>query len=202
MKKLLLGFAGEMASGKGTAAELVKLWHPETPSFRFSDSLREFWVLWREHLATCHRLALPEEASTTDLQQLSTLVRQLFGENVLERAIVARAECSSAQSPIVVIEGIRRLVDVSTLVADPQYCFHLTYIEACPEVRWERHRIRNEKPGDADLTFEQFVELGRAEPEQQIRLLKPHAHLVIDNSGPQGVLEETLRQQVGQWLVS
>lgn len=43
MKKLLLGFAGEMACGKGVATKLVQEWYPETPSFRFSDSLREFY---------------------------------------------------------------------------------------------------------------------------------------------------------------
>lgn len=200
MKKLMIGHAGEMAAGKGTATDLEKVWYPGTDSFRFSDPLREFWTQWNEHCAACYSVAFPEKASTPDLQRMSTLVRQLFGENVLERAIALRAERSTSTSPIVIIEGIRRLVDISTLVTDSQYQFRLVYIEADPKVRWERHRMRNEKPGDADLTFEQFLELGRAEAEREIRSLKPHAHLVIDNSGTPNILEETLQKEVSKWL--
>lgn len=202
MQKLLLGFAGEMAAGKGTGTGLVKLWHPGTPSFRFSDPLREFWTLWNAHCAEQYGVIFPEKASTPDLQRMSTLIRQLFGENSLERAIVARAERSTSASPLVIIEGIRRLVDISTLLANPQYHFRLVYIEADPKVRWMRHRTRNEKPGDADLTFEQFLELGNAEAEQQIRLLKSHAHLVIDNSGSSEVMEGILRAEVLKWLAA
>lgn len=202
MKKLMLGFAGEMAAGKGTATKLVKSWHPDTPSFRFSDPLREFWSLWNVHCKEHYGVVFPEKASTPDLQRMSTLIRGLFGENSLERAIVARAERSASKSPIVIIEGIRRSVDISTLMADPQYNFRLVYVEADPNVRWERHRSRNEKPGDAGLSFGRFLELGRAEAEEQIRLLKPRAHLVIDNSGPPEVMERILRAEVAKWLAS
>lgn len=202
MKKLMLGHAGEMAAGKGTGTDMEKVWYPGTDSFRFSDPLREFWTLWNEHCATRYGFVFPEKASTQDLQRMSTLVRQLFGENVLERAIALRAEQSLSTSPVVIIEGIRRLVDVSMLMTDPQYQFRLIYIEADPKVRWERHRLRNEKSGDADLTFEQFLELGTAEAEQQIRLLKPYAHLVIDNSGPPEILENILHTEVVKWLQS
>src|SRR3989338_9835356 len=44
MKKVMLGFASEMGAGKGTAASLVRSWFPGTESFRFSDSLREFYA--------------------------------------------------------------------------------------------------------------------------------------------------------------
>lgn len=182
MKKLMLGFAGEMAAGKGTATEFVKNWYPKTPSFRFSDSLRELHTWLGKEFLVNHGVTIPADASTKDLQALSTKVRELFGENSLERAIVARAERCLSQSPIVIIEGIRRLVDISTLMADPRYNFQLIYIEAPAKLRWKRHRARNEKPGDGELSFAEFEKLGRAEAEEQIRLLKPHAHFVFTNN--------------------
>jgi dephospho-CoA kinase len=183
MKKLMLGFAGEMAAGKGTATELIKKWYPETPSFRFSDSLREFYTWLGAEFLIPHGVTIPASASTKDLQGLSTKIRELFGENSLERAVAVRADRCLSESPIVIIEGIRRPVDISTLMTDPRYNFQLIYIEADIKIRWLRHRARNEKPGDALLSFAQFVELGKAEPEAQIRLLKPHAHLVFTNNG-------------------
>jgi dephospho-CoA kinase len=183
MKKLMLGFAGEMAAGKGTATEFVKTWYPGTPSFRFSDSLREFHAWLGAEFLVPHGVTIPANASTKDLQGLSTKIRELFGENSLERAVALRADRCLSESPIVIIEGIRRPVDISTLMTDSRYNFKLIYIEADIKIRWMRHRARNEKPGDAELSFAQFVELGKAEPEAQIRLLKPHAHLVFINNG-------------------
>lgn len=193
MKKLMLGFAGEMAAGKGTATELVKAWYPGTPSFRFSDALRELHSWLGDEFLKPYGVTIPASASTRDLQALSTKIRELFGENALERAIASRAEQCLSKSPIVIIEGIRRLVDISTLMSDPRYNFQLIYIEADARVRWKRHRARNEKPGDAELSFAQFKELGKAEAEEQIRLLRPYAPFVFDNSKTPQDLERELR---------
>lgn len=186
----MLGFAGEMAAGKGTATEFAKNWYPKTPSFRFSDSLREFYTWLGTDFLSEHRGILPANASTKELQDLSTKIRELFGENSLERAVAARAERVVSESPIVIIEGIRRLVDISTLMTDPRYNFKLIYIEADAKIRWKRHRARNEKPGDATLSFKEFNVLGKAEAEEQIRLLKPHAHVVLTNNGKTAVRME------------
>jgi dephospho-CoA kinase len=278
VSQLIIGFAGEMDAGKSTATALVKRWYPGTPSFRFSDSLREFhaWLMkdyapaldapmspgalgfctldqWavadflglREsemarvlnvdvsHLRlgdktpsdvlerfwiianVCERVAgffdgdvakakrwfktlnpllgnmapremillgrfekvsrfidgalaenPPRNATTPELQRLSTKVRELFGENALERAIVARVARVAGTHPIIILEGIRRLVDIRSLMEDKTVRFRLMYLEADAHTRWERHIRRNEKPGDADLSFEEFMELGKAEAEE------------------------------------
>lgn len=250
MKKLILGFAGEMAAGKGYATEFVKKRHPGTPSFRFSDSLREFYRLliappllstglFNQYLASSpfdetkareilreitdqafgflpeqtgyeaahHAFATwviatfvrdhehgswPTSATTADLQSISTAVRTIFAENALERAIMARVMRERSESPIVIVEGIRRLVDIGTFMSDATVPFRLIYVEADPYVRWQRHKARNEKPGDADLTYAQFLELGKAEAEEQIRLLRDHAHVIISNSADPQYLERAL----------
>lgn len=193
MKKLMLGFAGEMAAGKGTVTELVKAWYPGTPSFRFSDSLRELHSWLGAEFLKPYGVTIPTNASTRDLQVLSTKIRELFGENALERAILSRAEHCPSQSPIVIIEGVRRFVDISTLMSDPRYNFQLIYIHADAATRWERHRARNEKPGDAEFSFEQFLALGKAEAEEQIRFLKTYARFVLNNSKTPQDLEVDMR---------
>jgi dephospho-CoA kinase len=247
VKKILIGFAGEMGSGKGTAAALVLAWFPGTESFRFSESLREFythfrvlhqtkedkapWLFFREALTGAleasfgdgvlcgapegalalfarwlldefvprHKGRWPKKASTPDLQDLSTKVRQYFAEDTLEKAIVARVGRSASTSPYAVVDGIRRLVDIGRLMSAPENNFHLCYIEADTKKRHERHRARNEKPGDADLTIDQFIALGQAEAEKEIRLLKPHAHSVITNNGTQEEFAAQLKKEIMQW---
>jgi dephospho-CoA kinase len=249
MQKIMLGFASEMGAGKGTAADLIRRWFPGTESFRFSDSLREFYAQFcvlREaqqgalplpdyalalqnplriafgsdilstvppnallHFAAWlsgefvprHGGVWPRNASTPDLQDISTKVREYFGEDVLERAIMVKAAQSVSQSPYVVVEGIRRLVDIGRLMHDPGNNFFLFYIETEVVKRHERHKKRNEKPGDADLTLAQFIKLGEAEAEQQIRLLKPAAHVVLDNNGTEEAFATKLFMEVTQCSV-
>ncbi len=246
MKKFLLGFTGEMGAGKGTASDLLKLWFPGTASFRFSDSLREFygrfrgihlaqsddaaWIFFRETLTEIleasfgigvitrappdalanfarwlsgeftpkhkGRWPWPKNGSTADLQDISTKVRELFGEDILEQGIIARVNQSATESAYVVIEGIRRLVDITRLMHDAEINFRLYYIEADIKKRHERHKKRNEKSGDADLTLEQFRKLGEQEAEQQIRLLKPYAHAIIQNNGTREDFAENLRIEI------
>lgn len=244
MKKLMLGFAGEIAAGKGTATDLVKLRYPGTRSVRFSDSLREFLVgfnemKWKSRFAmvlgevlvgiyvkealpkvfsrkvveqsgeekqrmlvgwlTKEWFSYPEPVKEDrhNLQALSTAVRSILAENILERTVVARIGRIRTKSPVAIIEGIRRLVDISTLLTEPN--FRLVYIDIDPEIAFERMKKRNENIGDSDMTRERFMELCGAEAEQQIRLLKPRAHLVIDNSGAPEVLENILEREVTKW---
>ena len=241
----MLGVAGEIAAGKGTATSLVKEWYSGTPSVRFSDSLREFLVdfnnmkstaifamvpghmllehylrevlpkIFSEEVITqrgeegVHEFAFwldkewfispePVKEDRHNLQALSTAVRSIFAENIIERTVVARIARMETKSPVAIIEGIRRLVDIGTLLSEPN--FRLVYIEIDPEIAFGRMKARNENVGDGEMTRERFMELREAEAEQEIRLLKPHAHLVIDNSGPPDTLQFVLQSEVLKWI--
>ncbi len=245
----MLGVAGEMGSGKGLATELVKQWYPGTQSFRFSDSLREFYrriiahvvtkndtfEITDEFLVSCmltdsfgssvctqdadrsglrtfirwlifefipkHGRVWTMQGSTIDLQDISTAVRQYFGSDILERAIIARVNASTSESPIIILDGIRRPRDIATLVKDSSVSFGLLYIEVDAKTRYERHKARAEKPGDAELTFEQFLALGSVEAEREIVRLRPLSNAIIDNSGEFAHLEGALRMLIEGWLV-
>src|SRR3989344_2132033 len=97
MKKIIVGFAGEIASGKGTATKyVVEKYH--AVSDRFSTMLRD--IADRVYL----------EQSRNNLQKISTMLRQTFGDDFLAKVI--SNDVQKNQSDIVVVDGIRRLPDI------------------------------------------------------------------------------------------
>lgn len=132
------------------------------------------------------------------MQELSTALRSIFAENILERTVIARSTKHNSGSPIAIIEGIRRLVDIGTMLREPG--FKLVYLECDPKIAYLRNRERNENPGDAEMTYEEFMSRRAAEAEQQISALKPHAHLVIDNNGDITELYAALERAITSWL--
>lgn len=132
------------------------------------------------------------------MQNLSTALRSIFAENILERAVIAQSSRHNSGSSLAVIEGIRRLVDIGTLLSEPD--FKLIYLECDPKVAYVRTLHRNENPGDAEMTYEEFLSRRGAEAEAQIRMLKPYAHLVIDNSGEIAELEAALERAILSWI--
>lgn len=165
-KKLILGFAGEIASGKGAAAKYLGERHG-AKTFRFSTILRD----------VTRRLHLPEDRD--HIQRMSTTLRKEFGEDLLAKVMFEDAK--SAEDPLVVIDGVRRLEDVKYLRAIPE--FKLCYITAPMRTRYERLVKRGENADDLTKTYEQFEEDHKREAELQIKQLEPFAAEVVDNSG-------------------
>lgn len=166
MAKMIIGLAGEMASGKGTVSEyLVQKY--DAKAHRFSTMLRD--VLDRLHL----------EQSRDNMQALSTMLRKTYGEDTLARVMAEDVKQDHAQ--IVVVDGVRRLDDIVHLRTLPE--FRLVYIDVDIKTRYERIIARSENSDDQKKTFAEFVEANKNESEQQIVGLKDHAHVVIDNAG-------------------
>lgn len=164
--RALIGTTGRLASGKGRMAkEILKQFDAE--QLRFSDSLR----------AVLDMYGVPQ--SRDNIDALSTFLRATYGEQVLAKAVESKALKSSRE--IVIIDGVRRAIDMETLSKHPH--FKLVYIDVRPEIRYERSKSRNENVGDADLTYDEFMKMDSAEPQQQIESLKSIADYVIDNNG-------------------
>lgn len=164
-KKLILGFAGEMASGKGTCADyLKKTYGAET--FRFSTALFDI----------AHRVHLKDDRDT--LQKISTFLRKEFGEDTLAKVMFEDAR--NATGDLIIIDGVRRLEDIKYLRELPE--FRLVYLSAPMKTRYERMIKRGEKADDATKTYEEFVEDHKRESELEITKLEAFAAEVIDNS--------------------
>lgn len=174
-RKLILGFAGEMASGKGTAAKYLVERH-EAATHRFSTMLRD----------VLRRLNLPEDRVT--IQKLSTWLRKEFGEDTLAKVMFEDAKNDTHL--LIVIDGVRRLEDVKYLREIPE--FKLCYITAPMKTRHERLVLRGENADDRTKTYEQFQKDHEGEPEREIAKLEAFATEVIDNSGTLPELYQTL----------
>ena len=164
--KIILGFVGDLAAGKGTTCKYLKEKY-QTTSYRFSTPLRD--VLNRLYL----------ENSRENLQKISTVLRQNFQEDLLSKIIAGDVNRDS--SSLVAVDGIRRPSDIVYLKEIPG--FHLIYITADPKLRWERLVKRNENPGDTEKTFEQFSKDEQAEADILIKELGHTAEFKIDNNG-------------------
>ncbi|MFA5126942.1 MAG: AAA family ATPase [Patescibacteria group bacterium] len=174
MDKKILVFTGLLACGKGTVAKyLVEKYQART--FRFSTMLRDVLT----------RLYLPD--SRENMQTLSRILRENFSQDIMSKVIANDA--ATTNTDLIVIDGARRLTDVEHLQKLPG--FTLVAIEVDVKIRHQRLVARNENPGDADKTFEQFLQDEKAEPEVEIPFLMSRASIKIDNNG---ILEDLYKQ--------
>ena len=114
-----------------------------------------------------------------NLQKLSTMLRQTFGEDLLAKAIARDA--SNLDADIVVIDGIRRLSDIGHLIDLNN--FILIGVDADPKIRYQRLVERNENAGDDKKTFADFLQDQETEADRQIPEVIKMAKEKIDNSG-------------------
>jgi len=167
--KVILGFVGDMAAGKGALCKYLQEKYG-TNSYRFSTMLRD----------VLNRLYVPQNRE--NLQRLSTILRENFGQDVMSRVIAE--DVTHDPNYIVAVEGIRRPTDITYLQENKG--FHLIYLTADPKIRWQRLVKRNENPGDADKTFDEFLRDEQAEADRLIKELGQTAEFTIVNDGTFG----------------
>ena len=166
MAKIILGLVGSMASGKETVKKYLAE-NYKAKDCKFSSPLRD--VLDR----------IVVSVSRENMQNLSTILRANFGENLLAKIIANDA--SKLEAEIVVIDGVRRPTDIEHLIKLPN--FFLIKIDSDPKTRYERMIKRNENEGDDKKTFEQFMKDHEAEADSLIPKVMESAQYSIDNSG-------------------
>ncbi|MFA5109050.1 MAG: AAA family ATPase [Patescibacteria group bacterium] len=175
MSKIILGFAGHIASGKDVCKKYLMEKYG-AGSHRYSTVLRDI----------LNRLYLPTDRN--NLQNLSLDLRTRFGGDTLARVIIE--DIIRDEREIIVIDGIRRLDDVTSLTKKfPD--LHIIGIEVDAKTRYERLVKRDENIGDAAKTFEQFLADDQKEAELEIPTVMAAAEHKISNNG---TLEELYAQ--------
>ncbi len=172
--KIILGFVGPIASGKGTACLYLKNKHG-AEIFRFSTILRD--VLDRFYI----------EHSRDNLQTMSSALRKIFGEDLMAKTIAN--DVKNSGSAIIVVDGVRRMADIKFLEQIPG--FYLVEINADQKIRFERIIKRSENSDDAKKTFAELQKDEQQECELQIKDTAQAARFHINNDG---VIEELYRQ--------
>ena len=176
MAKRIIAFTGQCASGKGTAAAYFVKKHGAVV-FRFSTMLRD--ILDRLYL----------EHSRDNLQDLSTILRGRFGQDLMAKVMAHDAE--RVKAPLVIVDGARRPEDIEYLRR--LNGFTLVAVSATPEIRFQRMTRRGENPDDATKTWEEFMKEEHAESELLIPRLMNEADFTIDNNGDTAALLKQLQ---------
>ncbi len=166
MKKTIIALAGEVASGKDVTKKYLE--------DNYGASCHRFSTILRDVLG---RLYLP--IVRENLQNLSTLLRQNFGEDLFAK-IVAE-DVKNDPHEIIVIDGIRREADIVHLKLLSG--FVLLSIEVEAKTRYERLINRRENADDASKTYEQFLADGQKEAELDIAKVMSTADYKLDNNG-------------------
>lgn len=164
--RIILGLAGEIASGKGTVARHIEEKH-NGASCRFSTALRD----------VARRMSLEENRE--NLQKISTVFRENFSDDILSAVICRDVEKDA--HPVIAIDGVRRMADIKYL--KKLNGFKLVYIEAGLDNRYHRIVKRKENSDDGQKTYEEFKADHEREAEQQVKDLKNYADFIVDNNG-------------------
>jgi dephospho-CoA kinase len=165
MAKKIIGLTGEMGAGKDAFCEYVKDNYKNVYFLRFSDALTETLKIFFDKI------------KREDQQWLSLALREKFGSDILVRALIKKAK--SIEEGIVILNGVRKQAEVDAIEENGG---KIIYITADEKKRWERVVIRKEKADD-DVSFEKFLELSKAEAEQQIPVIGAEADFKIENNG-------------------
>jgi dephospho-CoA kinase len=178
-KKVILGLTGQIACGKGVIKNFL-IEHYKASDYRFSTILRDVLI----------RLRI--EQSRENIQKMSTLLRQTFGEDILAKVMAEDARKDNHN--FIVIDGIRRLADIKYL-RDVEG-FFLISVEASEKIRHQRVIERNENPGDDKKSFSDFLKDQGEESESQIPATMEKADFVIDNNGSWDELWDQIHELV------
>ncbi len=166
MTRVILGLVGPLAAGKGSVAKYLKEKY-QVEVFRFSTPLRD--ALNRFYL----------EQTRKNMQDLSLILRQTFGDDLLARVIAQ--DVKNANNQIIIVDGVRRDPDIKYLRLMPG--FRLISIVTDQKTRWERMIKRGENTDDMKKTFAQFQKDEQAEAETYIQKVAKSADFTIDNNG-------------------
>ncbi|MEK9173694.1 MAG: AAA family ATPase [Patescibacteria group bacterium] len=178
--KYIIGLVGHTGSGKDTLAKLlVEALPAGAKSISFSQVLRE-------------KILSPAgiEPTRENLQKVGIEInREEFARTVYDYI-------QEQPEDTCLLPGVRMEQDVELIRSFPRNL--LIAITTDDQLCFERMKARNEKLGEATLTWEDFTELRRAPIELQIGELMKQADVTIHNDG---TLEE-LKEKVAALMPS
>lgn len=178
--KLYLAIIGHTATGKESCYIAAK----EALAGKLIVSIHHFSDPLNETIEAVNRILAKRglqdriEKSRPNQQDISTELRKIFGEDLLGNLLFKRVLADPAD--VVYLDGVRRPKDVEMLRKLPNS--FLGYVHAPLEEAHKRLIKRNDRPGDDEKTWEEFLAERAAETESLIDALRPMADFELDNS--------------------
>jgi dephospho-CoA kinase len=166
MKKIIIGLVGEIASGKDVTKKYLE--------DNYGASCHRFSTILRDLLG---RLYMP--ITRENMQNISTILRQTFGEDLLAKIIAE--DVKNDLHEVIVVDGIRREADMDYLKSLLGFVLVSLKVEA--KTRYGRLVNRRENADDATKTYEQFLADSQKETELKIPQVMAMADYELDNNG-------------------
>ena len=180
----LIGIGGSTASGKTALAKKL-IEHFSAVTNRYSHILADKAVAE----------GLPTDRQS--LQEFSTKLRAKEGEDVIGRLMNEWVRTQTNE--VVIVEGMRRLVDVESLEAvakETNRDWVFLFVDAPTEIRLERYNERLVKDGHAPISNDEFYALDSHEAEAELPLIRAKALHILHNSNK--TLDELLAEALVQ----
>jgi len=175
INRCVIGIVGGPGTGKDTIAKML----PEILG-QAVDILSFSRLIIDEYCAP-----LGIEPTHKNLQFIGNALRPAW----IHERIYQNIEKSQAK--YFVIPSIRREEDFLFVRSFPTHL--LIAIEAEPKTAYERMKMRNEKPGENNLTWEEYLTLCNAPIDQEVPKLRKQADITIENNGTLEELQEKLK---------
>jgi len=164
---LVVGLVGTAGSGKDTAASYIKRKY-KAEEFRFSYLLVKALEIFNI------------EVSRDNLAWLMNILKKKYGKDVLTKAMKKTIR-ETSRRPVIVMNGLRLPPDYELLRSFRRNI--LVFLDAPPEVRWQRVCKRKEKSDD-NVSFEEFKKLISGENERYIaKIGKKADYIIINDAG-------------------
>ncbi len=163
---LIIGLIAPKLAGKDTVAEYLAQKY-DFVSFAAGHMLKDILLL------------IGQEVSRENETKLAVSLRQAFGEEVLNSAILARFK--NNQTPRGLINGIRKPQEFAEAKHNG---VRTVFISATDENRYARYQIRGEKKDDGLLNFADFLKQDLESPtEKDIQNIGTQAEFILENNG-------------------
>ncbi|MDD4333228.1 MAG: hypothetical protein PHT51_03890 [Patescibacteria group bacterium] len=182
-KKLIIGLVGQIACGKGAIAKYAQEKY-KASSYRFSTILRDAMDI------------LCIGKSRKNINDFSEFIRKRYGEDTFAKVIYKQVV--EDNNKIIIVDGIRRLMDIKYLKKLPE--FKLVKVTADINIRLERLRSRNENIGDDKRTLKSLMADQSREADAQIPQVMKQADLEIVNEGTFQDLQDATDKIIKKYL--
>ncbi len=163
--KIIIALAAPIAAGKTSIAKYIQE-KTDSDIYKYSEILSE--ILFN----------LKIKNNRKNLQILSQILRENFGQDILEIGILKKIR--NSKNKIIILDGIRRKDDI--LKIRSEYNLFLIFIDADLSVRIQRIIERAEKKDDAEKDIEKLKEEDKHNSDVTVFDLKKEADFIIDNN--------------------